>query len=279
MTDEHACKCQEPSAEDFERLADDETLFWGMDSHEANAVFLALHEAAERRKMQHYDVIAVARFAEMMKAKLAKAREKGRGGWDDPEQCTVEYLSQLLHEHVAKGDPVDVANLAMMLCLRGSTVLPKPDAGREAAIEALKPFGAFADALRDETPDEVALGLYTGGTIVFGPGVPSVGDLRRARTAYDAHRRGGAVRVKPLVWDYSAGERDGQHVWSSGEPWLFWIVKNPDNPKYVWCESLGYEGLVPASPVRGSFETLGEAKAAAQADFERRILSAIEVKP
>jgi hypothetical protein len=74
---------------------------------------------------QHSDDAAVDRFAMAMKEKLAKARAKGRSGWDDPEKCKVEYLSQLLHEHVAKGDPVDVSNLAMMLHQRGSGVIPQ----------------------------------------------------------------------------------------------------------------------------------------------------------
>lgn len=64
---------------------------------------------------QHTDDAAVNRFAEAMKAKLAVARDKGRGGWDDPAQCTVEYLAKLLVDHIAKGDPIDVANFAMML--------------------------------------------------------------------------------------------------------------------------------------------------------------------
>jgi hypothetical protein len=64
---------------------------------------------------QHYDDYAVDCFAKMMKAKLAKKRAEGRGGWQDPDQCSVEYLSTLLHAHVAKGDPVDVANFCMMI--------------------------------------------------------------------------------------------------------------------------------------------------------------------
>lgn len=64
---------------------------------------------------QHTDDAAVNRFAEAMKAKLVVARDKGRGGWDDPAQCTVEYLAKLLVDHIAKGDPIDVANFAMML--------------------------------------------------------------------------------------------------------------------------------------------------------------------
>jgi len=64
---------------------------------------------------QHPDDLAVDRFAAAMKAKLAKRRDEGRGGWEDKEDCSQLFLSQLLREHVEKGDPVDVGNFAMML--------------------------------------------------------------------------------------------------------------------------------------------------------------------
>ena len=54
-----------------------------------------------------------------MKAKLAKKRQEGRGGW---QSMASEQLSALLHEHVHKGDPVDVANLAMMLHQNGQRI-------------------------------------------------------------------------------------------------------------------------------------------------------------
>jgi hypothetical protein len=63
----------------------------------------------------HPDEIAVDQFARAMKIKLSLARSKGREGWDDPARFPVEYLAQLLVEHVDKGDPVDVANFCMML--------------------------------------------------------------------------------------------------------------------------------------------------------------------
>ena len=66
----------------------------------------------------HPDDVAVDKFAAMMKAKLAKAREKGRGGWDNPERCSVDKLADMLVEHLYKGDPTDIANFAMMLALR-----------------------------------------------------------------------------------------------------------------------------------------------------------------
>lgn len=82
---------------------------------------------------QHPDDIAVDSFAVAMKAKLAKKRAEGRGGWSDKSQCTAEFLSQLLHGHVDKGDPVDVGNLAMMLHQRGEAIAPAEDDGRDTA--------------------------------------------------------------------------------------------------------------------------------------------------
>lgn len=75
------------------------------------------------RSGTHPDDLAVDRFAVAMKAKMAKQRAKGYGGWNDANICTVESLSQMLIEHVPKGDTVDVANFAMMLHQRGSAIV------------------------------------------------------------------------------------------------------------------------------------------------------------
>ena len=53
---------------------------------------------------QHPDDAAVDALAAAMKAKLAKQREKGYGGWDT--DCTRERLSELLRDHGDKGAPV-----------------------------------------------------------------------------------------------------------------------------------------------------------------------------
>lgn len=81
---------------------------------------------------QHADDRAVDRFAEIMKGKLALARAKGRGGW---QACSPDMLSAMLREHVAKGDPVDVANFAMMLALLGSEIRPAEAANDPRAAE------------------------------------------------------------------------------------------------------------------------------------------------
>lgn len=75
---------------------------------------------------RHYDDYAVDCFAQIMKAKLAKKRAEGRGGWNDPAQCSVEYLNRLLLDHVEKGDPVDVANFCMMLRHYGAKIATEP---------------------------------------------------------------------------------------------------------------------------------------------------------
>ena len=80
--------------------------------------------AMQEEFLPHPDDLAVDRFAEAMKAKLAKKRAEGRSGWEDKDQCSREHLSKLLREHVEKGDPLDIMNFSMMLHQRGETVAP-----------------------------------------------------------------------------------------------------------------------------------------------------------
>jgi hypothetical protein len=75
--------------------------------------------------MHHPDDEAVDRFAAAMKAKLAKKRADGRGGWEDKNRCSAEFLNELLNDHIIKGDPLDVGNLAMMLWSRGEPTTAK----------------------------------------------------------------------------------------------------------------------------------------------------------
>jgi hypothetical protein len=70
----------------------------------------------------HPDDIAVQLFADAMKSKMAKARANGRDGWNNAAICPTERLQTMLLEHIAKGDPVDVANFCMMLWTRGAPV-------------------------------------------------------------------------------------------------------------------------------------------------------------
>lgn len=82
--------------------------------------------AADPCAAAHPDDLAVDAFAAAMKAKLAEARAKGRRGWDDKIACSQHRLSQMLRDHVDKGDPRDVANFACFLWSRGEGILPAP---------------------------------------------------------------------------------------------------------------------------------------------------------
>lgn len=94
----------------------------------------ALLSAVERdAQAPHPDDAAVDCFAAAMKAKLKKKRQEGRGGW---QSMTSEQLSALLHEHVRKGDPVDVANLAMMLHQNGQVIEPPTTVVADKLAEA-----------------------------------------------------------------------------------------------------------------------------------------------
>ena len=99
-----------PELGDYTRTAPDE---------EAGVTWIALGQITA--PVQHPDDLAVDRFAAAMKAKMAKQRAKGYGGWDDPQQCPTERLQAMLADHMAKGDPVDVANFAMMIWDRGES--------------------------------------------------------------------------------------------------------------------------------------------------------------
>ncbi len=64
---------------------------------------------------------AVDLFAKAMKDKLGIKRQQGFGGWHDIRQTSSMRLADLLLAAVAKGDPVDVANFAMMLFCRNES--------------------------------------------------------------------------------------------------------------------------------------------------------------
>lgn len=69
----------------------------------------------------HPDDAAVDALAAAMRAKLTKQRAKGYSGWDTTE-FTQQRLSDMLREHVDKGDPVDVANFCAFLAARGEGI-------------------------------------------------------------------------------------------------------------------------------------------------------------
>lgn len=124
---------------------------------------IAFPDSPAQTEQQHPDDAAVDRFAAAMKAKLAAARAKGRGGWDDPNVCSVEFLAQLLVEHLAKGNAgtfEDVANFAMMLHQRGAEPKVLADAARPAQTEQPEQSGLpdVCDGKEQEAFEEFARG-------------------------------------------------------------------------------------------------------------------------
>jgi hypothetical protein len=110
---------------------------------------------------EHPDDSAVDRFAAAMKGKMAASRAKGRGGWDDPEQCPANRLRAMMRAHIGKGDPVDVGNFCMMLWNRNETTAMQTDLtgtnlfannGQEPDWTAYEAAEAAAPAMGEELP-------------------------------------------------------------------------------------------------------------------------------
>ena len=67
------------------------------------------------------DIHAIQAFSSVMAEKMLKSYDKGRGGWHNTEECSDEFLCELLIEHINKGNEgtfIDIANFCMMLYWR-----------------------------------------------------------------------------------------------------------------------------------------------------------------
>ena len=84
------------------------------DAHAAMIHFMQSAKTSE----DHVDEKMVDITAMAMRSKLSAARDKGRHGWWDPEQCSIGSLKRLLVEHIEKGDMIDVMNFAGMIFVR-----------------------------------------------------------------------------------------------------------------------------------------------------------------
>lgn len=186
---------------------------------------------------QHPDDAAVDRFAVAMKAKLAKKRAQGRGGWDDERVCSPDDLARMLVDHVRKGDPVDVGNLAMMLFNR-------PDAGAALCRAALSADGGEAanlEGLRDKLFDgrqvtRDAEGWY------YHPALPNTDEDVNLENLLAALRIE-SVFVSMESDDSEAADRYGEageadcHYWKptapEGEGWRLLAVYDTEDGPYA----------------------------------------------
>lgn len=63
---------------------------------------------------EHPDDKAIDRFANAMKTEMANRRARGRGGWDNKDECETRALQEMLLNCLVKGNPVHVGNLAIL---------------------------------------------------------------------------------------------------------------------------------------------------------------------
>ena len=112
--------------------------------------------AAQSAREQRPDDDAVDALAKLMKAKLAKQRTRGYGGWD-ATTTTQQRLSDMLRAHVDKGDPVDVANFCAFLAARGEGIAlaaPAAVAGpSNSEIDALVASIGPTEGMRRDSSD------------------------------------------------------------------------------------------------------------------------------
>lgn len=148
----------------------------------------------------HPDDKAVDLFADAMKVKLTQKRKEGRGGWWDDAFCNNPELSAMLREHVDKGDPLDVGNLAMMLHQRGERIAQAPKAEAVRAHPIAK-FGSGVEA----KPGLYRVHWKSGGTSLASIGMGSNGDRwiaptnwLRPATVAEAGEWGDIERIEPI---------------------------------------------------------------------------------
>lgn len=161
-------------------------------------------EKAARRRAERLaaeaasDEAALSTFVGWMRDKLAAKRAQGAHGWRNPEACKAQDIADQLVGHVAKGDPVDIAILAMMLGIKAGAMgapshlrsMPTPRMERLMIdARAARPVSAdgpsepdpVEDFVQEELEDEEADagGVWTEATRAFdrdrergGPAVP-----------------------------------------------------------------------------------------------------------
>ena len=95
---------------------------------------------------EQVDNNAIDAIAEAMKEKLGQKRLEGRGGWNDPEQCSSDQLAKMLIHHVMKGDVIDIANFCAMLYNRD----PFGSALRCAGLALQEEMAKQRDAANDQ---------------------------------------------------------------------------------------------------------------------------------
>lgn len=174
----------------------------------------------------HEDDLAIERFAQAMKEKMARSRAKGRSGWNDPVQVSNARLAQMLVEHLAKGNAgtfEDVANFAMMLHQRGAD----PVVLQQAA--AAERTSAPADAVDPDFVSDLARSRakHPGIARMFDGLLGEVHELKRAY-AGDGERRAEAFDVAVCAYRIATeGDAGGNAKLLHIPDWMAWDAAAP----------------------------------------------------
>lgn len=182
----------------------------------------------------HPDDLAVDALAAAMKAKLARQRAKGYGGWDT--DCTQQRLSDLLRGHVDKGDPVDVANFCAFLLARGEGIAAAPQ-----AVQAAVPLPLLVrDIARDLgiTVPQACIALKPLGNYSTNSAVTAeMARMLHYHFPTPAHPAGGAPATDSLLFQCgkAAGrqevldEQTGPDFWE----WVRRAYRNPESTSFT----------------------------------------------
>lgn len=267
---------------------------------------IELEEPCEQLSFDmHPDERAVLQFSLLMRDKMNYARQVlKRSCW---QTMTQEELSVMLHRCVAKGDPVDVANLCMMLELNGFKInnrcdSPFRDLQRYASTGATMvleesndgDYVLFADvsnmkifweqqakqatsviamirAMIGEMFGTVANLESDGAALLRGPESYHDGEaILAALQNIQAAMVPCAVEVEKLEWDGFVGFAGS----------FSYVVAPPSFTKgwRVWGKISDKSASIGGVLITTTAANEEEAKTAAQADFERRILSCVVTK-
>jgi hypothetical protein len=139
------------------------------------------------------------------------------------------------------------------------------------AVEALEPFKAMAESWHADEPDTTIMDFHEKG---LGGAYIDLGHCRRAAEALAAltalQEQPAPVGVKPLEWSIDR-KRHFAYAPFGGR---YTIVEYAGMSEPFMLERHGF-----CSAVTKFYPSLVEAKAAAQADYDRRIISALQPSP
>lgn len=216
------------------------------------------------------DDAAVDLFAAAMQSKMAASRAKGRSGWNDPEDCPAERLQSMLIEHLAKGDPVDVANFCMMLWNRNESTAPAAQHAESGAPAAGSDWNGVIDLIADELEAKSNLNEISQFTALCE-------EFDRRGAALAAQSQGAHADVGQLTKERDGWKEEAEHqkmrceaayrsveMLRDYERADFWIWQG-DNTDYLSSMASSKVVLIRADQLRAALAAKAEAPAPVEA--------------